>query len=729
MSSASLVPRKRPRPVKSCLNCRSKKLKCDREQPCSQCVKYHRADSCGYDETSRNVRDSFNEAVSPSRVSESRSGEPSPADGVLPTSALVPSGAREIAELRTQVQRLEKLFQRRADNLLPITASTVPDSSGEIKKPSYLQYHGLNNTRSLMALFPEVAQYSCHTLDDPTFKADFAQLQIMFPKKKQSLQVRGDVDLMSILAAVPRHTLDQYVNQYYTYFERPYRILHLTTFIRKYHQFLDNRQAMDDSLWAAFIPQFALAALIGAQINKHQHSDVPNDFSANPSKVCSMVDHWLSSLGSKQRSQPNAILTSCLLVLAKRLLAYPSTDVWRATGDLVRLALTLRLQIDPEELDPKMSPFQAELRRRIWYTIAELDLEASLSCGMPSLLQSITYTCHFPKEEDIYDSSVDPISHGEDGKRTSFQVALSQSLPLRIQALNIVSKCEASFLEVNKLLGELELYRSATMQKFHTISEQSMIFQSVMMDMCYRRPMILLFTYVLQYFDMANLLSNTEFAVTATKCVFFCMAVMSNSDTLDPHLSELEAITDDKAWKVFDALNGDDVIRAAHCACYAMNLVDKASKQLFDIEQTRPAMALDVPKSAVRRMIDDTMRSIIKRKPDLRPVLKQLLVLAGAADLTKQTGLEDGRKKLMHFAVIRIMTWSKERHQSDAQNRRQEYSSSDSFHTPQSDFFMDPTLNQDFSLDFEPTLGDWNLELFADVAGLPSLPFNSNVPI
>lgn len=50
MSSADPAynPRARPRPTLSCLTCRRKKLKCDREHPCVQCVKSGRADECNY---------------------------------------------------------------------------------------------------------------------------------------------------------------------------------------------------------------------------------------------------------------------------------------------------------------------------------------------------------------------------------------------------------------------------------------------------------------------------------------------------------------------------------------------------------------------------------------------------------------------------------------------------------------------------------------------------------
>ena len=38
----------RPRPILSCLNCRRKKLKCDRNSPCNQCIKSGRQSQCTF---------------------------------------------------------------------------------------------------------------------------------------------------------------------------------------------------------------------------------------------------------------------------------------------------------------------------------------------------------------------------------------------------------------------------------------------------------------------------------------------------------------------------------------------------------------------------------------------------------------------------------------------------------------------------------------------------------
>jgi hypothetical protein len=99
---------KRPRPVKSCTECRKRKLKCDRLCPCSQCQKSHR--HCKY------------AAADPDGSDESDGEERRPAKRLsvnrLPPAALGSEGPPTFAingseglfeELASRLERLEKL--------------------------------------------------------------------------------------------------------------------------------------------------------------------------------------------------------------------------------------------------------------------------------------------------------------------------------------------------------------------------------------------------------------------------------------------------------------------------------------------------------------------------------------------------------------------------------------------------------------------------------------------
>lgn len=64
--NSSSIPSKRSRPVQSCISCRTRKLKCDRELPCGQCNRSNKASDCTYDR----------EIGSMSKTSFSPSGRP-----------------------------------------------------------------------------------------------------------------------------------------------------------------------------------------------------------------------------------------------------------------------------------------------------------------------------------------------------------------------------------------------------------------------------------------------------------------------------------------------------------------------------------------------------------------------------------------------------------------------------------------------------------------------------
>ncbi|KAL8972042.1 MAG: hypothetical protein Q9183_000759 [Haloplaca sp. 2 TL-2023] len=82
--------------------------------------------------------------------------------------------------------------------------------------------------------------------------------------------------------------------------------------------------------------------------------------------------------------------------------------VWTMTGLLIRLAQALGLQRDGEQFG--LSPYELEMRRRLWWHIVHLDLRASEDHGSDPSIQESTYDTRFPlniNDEDIYPSMKD----------------------------------------------------------------------------------------------------------------------------------------------------------------------------------------------------------------------------------------------------------------------------------------------------------------------------------
>jgi len=170
---------KRPRPVKSCVDCRKRKLKCDRLCPCSQCQKSHRV--CKYISSDAGTRDGSDasdddddDAAAASEppakrlsvravTSDPREGTPRAAlnGGDVPH----PGASALMEEFSSRLERLERLLvssnATRVELTPPLPAppqsislSTAPSTVRALSVKSGLglrtRFFGQNSTRVLL---------------------------------------------------------------------------------------------------------------------------------------------------------------------------------------------------------------------------------------------------------------------------------------------------------------------------------------------------------------------------------------------------------------------------------------------------------------------------------------------------------------------------------------------------------------------------------------------------
>jgi hypothetical protein len=73
-----------------------------------------------------------------------------------------------------------------------------------------------------------------------------------------------------------------------------------------------------------------------------------------------------------------------------------AADSWALTGSLVRQCIAMGLQVDPAVLDSRISVREAEVRRRVWWTVAGLEALLCVSFGRPTCINY--YTCNLPQD-------------------------------------------------------------------------------------------------------------------------------------------------------------------------------------------------------------------------------------------------------------------------------------------------------------------------------------------
>jgi hypothetical protein len=96
------------------------------------------------------------------------------------------------------------------------------------------------------------------------------------------------------------------------------------------------------------------------------------------------------------------------------------------------------LHREPTYLSKKISLFEQEMRRRLWFTIVEIDVQASLDRGMSTSINPYDWDCLSPL--NIHDEDFDqdaeqmpPSRPMTEFTRTSFLCLAQQHLPLRLE--------------------------------------------------------------------------------------------------------------------------------------------------------------------------------------------------------------------------------------------------------------------------------------------------------
>jgi hypothetical protein len=135
----------------------------------------------------------------------------------------------------------------------------------------------------------------------------------------------------------------------------------------------------------------------------------------------------------------------CLSILAKRANNLRCKQDWVVCGDLMRLAISSGLHRNPRPLATgRVSEYHREMRRRLWLTIVELEVQASLDCGIQSSVCGLYYDVQPPANipDDTFSDETQqiPVSRPlEHFTSTSYHIVASSSLPLRLYLLQLLN--------------------------------------------------------------------------------------------------------------------------------------------------------------------------------------------------------------------------------------------------------------------------------------------------
>lgn len=265
---------------------------------------------------------------------------------------------------------------------------------------------------------------------------------------------------MSLVPA--RAVVDELIGLYLTNTESTHRILHVPSFLREVDEFYALHRNSND-VSTAFIVQLLLVLACAWNL-----ADVGSlqEKSPTPLKCYTSVEwvlhaeKWIENAHIK-RPEVMALRLYILLITAQNCHGMKRSKAWLATGTLVKQAMLAGYHRDPNGY-ARISVFNKEMRRRIWMTIVELDLQVAFDRGMSPSVQVSDYDTLVPlniNDDELHESTTEapeghPLNVITD---SSFQTVLARSLPLRLKVCSLMHSPHIScrYQEIQRLDWEL----------------------------------------------------------------------------------------------------------------------------------------------------------------------------------------------------------------------------------------------------------------------------------
>ncbi|KAI2950155.1 transcriptional regulator family: Fungal Specific TF [Aspergillus niger] len=273
---------------------------------------------------------------------------------------------------------------------------------------------------------------------------------------------------LKLVELLPERPLAEYLMQlYFSTFETTLRILHVPSFTSEWNAFWDRSVSHTDGSLNSnktdvFIAKLLMLMACASCFATNKAEPLtsagfnPHSLIQRCQKWIEAVTTWLASMTSHAQMNLDVIQIKCLLLLAQQATAQEGDLVSMASGSLLREAMLMGLHRDPCNF-PNVSPYWAELRKRLWLTIIELELQASLYSGIPLAISWDEFDCPLPSDIDDEDFTIDsprlpPPRRSDALTRTSFQITLAQTLATRMSIPKIVNRVRLSATYDNEIM-------------------------------------------------------------------------------------------------------------------------------------------------------------------------------------------------------------------------------------------------------------------------------------
>lgn len=286
-----------------------------------------------------------------------------------------------------------------------------------------------------------------------------------------------------------RDTADAMAREYFRNFEPTMRVLHIPTFWKHYEDFWANQATAKIETRLIIL----LVVAIGSSVQDRSNPALSYPSISQVHQWIYAAQTWLSGPLEKDRTELAGLQVYCLVIIARQIYSVGGDLVWMSLGSLLHRAMQLGLHYDPSHFQG-MSVLVSELRRRVWYTILELLVQASLDTAMPPRIREDEFDTQLPSnvdDVDLYKSTLEPKPDSQHTD-TFLYLQLLSSLPVRlpiVRHLNSI-KPDLSYSEAMRHSQALNAAHRQATQTIQANMDKSCPFGRNMVDFLVRRFII-----------------------------------------------------------------------------------------------------------------------------------------------------------------------------------------------------------------------------------------------
>jgi hypothetical protein len=396
---------RRNRAILSCNDCRRRKLKCDRLSPCNRCIKGGIAESCAYGPEAHSVPpEELQERPSKKQRRNPRASRPSTEDGHAS------EAERDVPEQNNAKSRPDTVAQERLEQLerdIAILQQRVPNQVQEPKdQVDFLAHspemkgigrssarmgmlkgrgfathlYGPSSAMSIIAHFPDLRSFMKAAYSESAARRLSQDLKASEDRARLMRPQHRVLSVSSLRALLPdRPTVDAILSKYFDTFETTFRIVHVPTFKAAYSTYWDNNSAKDVDMDALVLAILACTICTSTHTSP-RYNHIGSTFHSKAILWVRACEAWLRRQSNKHRTLIT-LQVRCLRLLALATGSMKVKEYYQEVQAHVALMRSAGMHRDPSIFDSRCSVFERELRRRLWATTMELELQASVDKG------------------------------------------------------------------------------------------------------------------------------------------------------------------------------------------------------------------------------------------------------------------------------------------------------------------------------------------------------------